>query len=82
MLAEPANAGGDFGGAVGALHGCGVDEEIDGGVSTTTDLDDVAEGRASQAGDDSDAVGEGREGALVVEEAFAAELVFEGLGGG
>ncbi len=34
-----------------------------------------------EAGDDSYAVGEGREGALVVEEAFAAELVFKGLSG-
>ncbi len=73
MLAEPADAGGDFGGAVGALDGCGVDEEVDGGVATTADLDDVAEGGAMEAGDDADAVGEGREGALVVEEAFAAE---------
>ena len=79
---EPADAGGYFGGAVGALDGGGVDEEIDGGVAAAADLDDVAEGGALQAGDDSDAVGEGWEGALVVEEAFSAELFFEGLGRG
>ena len=79
---EPVDAGGDFGGAVGALDGGGVDEEVDSGVAATTDLDDVAEGGALEAGDDSDAVGEGWEGALVVEEAFAAEFFFEGLRGG
>jgi len=79
---KPMDAGGDFGGAVGALHGCGVDEEVDGSVAAAADLDDVAEGGALQAGDDSYAVGEGWEGALVVEEAFAAEFFFESLGRG
>ena len=73
---EPVDASGDFRGAVGALDGRGIDEEVDGGVAAAGDLDDVAEGGALQAGDDADAVGEGREGALVVEEAFAAEAVF------
>jgi hypothetical protein len=80
VVGEPADAGGDFGGAVGALDGGGVDEEVDGGVAAAADLDDVAEGGALQAGDDSDAVGEGGEGALAVEEAFAAEFFFELLG--
>ncbi len=79
---EPADAGGDFRGAVGALDGGGIDEEVDGGVTAASDFDDVAEGGALQAGDDADAVGERREGALVVEEAFAAETVFELLGRG
>ena len=79
---EPVDAGGDFCGAVGALYGCGVDEEVDGSVAAAGDFDDVAEGRALQAGDDSYAVGEGGEGALAVEEALAAEFFLEGLGGG
>jgi len=97
MGGEPVDAGGDFGGAVGALDGCGIDEEIDGGVAShptaqrtraggpgpaADHLNNVAEGGALQAGDDSYAVGEGGEGALAVEEAFAAEAFFEGLGGG
>ena len=82
MGGEPVDAGCDFGGAVWALHGGGIDEEIDGGVAAAADLDDVAEGGALQAGDYSYAVGEGWEGALVVEEAFAAEALFEGLGCG
>ena len=77
---EPVDAGGDFGGAVWALHGCWIDQEIDGGVAAAADLYDVAEGGALEAGDDADAVGEGGEGALPIEEAFAAELVFELLG--
>jgi len=82
VVAEPADAGGDFSGAVGALDGCGIDEEIDRGVAAAADLDDVAEGGALEAGDDSYAVGEGGKGALAVEEAFSAELFFEGLGRG
>ncbi len=42
---EPVDAGGDFGGAVGALDGGGIDEKIDGRVATAADLDDVAKGR-------------------------------------
>ncbi len=80
VVGEPADAGGDFGGAVGSLYGGGVDEEIDGGVAAAGDFDDIAEGCALEAGDDADAVGEGREGASVVEEAFAAETLFELLG--
>jgi len=79
---KPANAGGDFRGAARALDGCGIDQEVDGSVTTTADLDDVAEGGALEAGDDSYAVRERGKGSLVVEEAFATELVFEGLGGG
>ncbi len=79
---EPADAGGYFGGAVGALDGGGIDEEVDGGVAAATDLDDVAEGGALQAGDDSNAVREGWERALVVEKTFAAEAFFELLGRG
>ena len=79
---EPADAGGDFAGAIGALHGGRIDQQVDGGVAAAADLDDVAEGRALQAGDDADAAGEGGEGALVGEDAFAAELFFERLDGG
>ena len=79
---KPVDAGGDFGRAVGTLDGRRIDKEIDGGMAAATDLDDVAEGGALQAGDDSNAVGEGWEGALAVEEAFAAEAFFEGLSGG
>ena len=82
MGGEPVDAGGYFGGAVGALHGGRVDEEVDGGVAAAADLDDVAEGCALQAGDYADAAGEGWEGARVFEEAFAAEAVFELLGRG
>ena len=82
VLAEPVDSGGYFGGAVGALDGCWIDEDIHGGVAAAADLDDVAEGCALQAGDYSDAAGEGWERALVFEEAFAAEAVFEGLRGG
>jgi hypothetical protein len=67
MGVKPADACGDFGGAIRALHGGWVDEEIDGGVAAAADLDDVAEGGALEAGDDSYAVREGREGAIVVE---------------
>ena len=81
LVAEPVDAGGDLGGAVGALDGGGVDEEVDGGVAAAADLDDVAQGGAVEAGDHADAAGEGWEGALVFEEAFAAETVFEGLRG-
>ncbi len=80
--AEPADAGGDFDGATWALDGGGIDEEVYGGVAATRDFDDVTEGGALQAGDYAYAVGEGWEGALVVEEAFATETFFEGLGGG
>jgi hypothetical protein len=73
---EPVDAGGYFGRAVGALHGGWIDEEIDRGVTAATYLDDVAEGGALQAGDDSDAAGERWEGAVVFEEAFAAEAFF------
>jgi hypothetical protein len=48
-------------------------------MAATADLDDVAKGRALQAGDDADAAGEGWEWALVGEDAFATELLLEGL---
>ncbi len=79
---EPADAGGYFAGAVGALDGGGVDEEVDRGVAAAADLDDVAEGCALEAGDDADAAGEGGKRAPVGEDAFAAELFLEGLDGG
>jgi hypothetical protein len=79
---KPSDACGDFGGAVRALDGGRVDEEIDGGVAAAADLDDVAEGGALETGDDSYAMGKVGEGAVVFEEAFAAEAFFEGLGGG
>ena len=81
MRREPVHPGCNFGGAVGALHGGGIDEEVDGGVAAAADLDDVAQRRALQAGDDADAAGEGRERSRVVEESLAAEAVFEGLRG-
>ena len=82
MGGKPVDAGGDFGGAVGALHGGGIDEDADRGVTAAADLDDVAQRRALQAGDDADAAGEGWQRSRVLEEALAAEAVFEGLRGG
>ena len=79
-LTKPMNPGGDFCGAVGALDCGGVDEEVDGSVAATADLDDVAKSGTLQAGNDSDAVGERGKWALPIEEAFAAETLFEFLG--
>jgi hypothetical protein len=76
MGGEPVDTGSDFGGAVRALDCCGIDKEVNGGEPAAANLDDVAEGCPLEAGDDSYAVGEGREGALAIEESFAAELVF------
>jgi hypothetical protein len=81
-VGEPADAGGYFAGAVGALDGRRIDQQVDGGVAAAADLDDIAERGAVKAGDDADAAREGGEGTLVVEDAFAAELFFELLDGG
>jgi len=80
VVVEPADASGDLGGAVRALNGGGIDEEIDRGMAAAADLDDVAKSGALQAGNDSDAVGERGKWALPIEEAFAAETLFEFLG--
>jgi hypothetical protein len=64
------------------LDGCGIDEKVDRGVATAADLDDIAQCRPVQAGDDADAAGELRERAGVVEEALTAEAGFELLHGG
>jgi hypothetical protein len=69
---EPADAGGDGAGARWALHGGGVDEEVEAGVAAADDGDDVADDGAGGRGDDADAVREGGQRALAggVEEAF------------
>jgi len=82
MGGEPPDAGGDLGGAARTLHRSRIDEQVDGGVTAAADLDDVAQGRALQAGDDADAAREGGQRAVAVEEAFPAEALLEALDGG
>jgi hypothetical protein len=81
MGGEPADAGRDLGGAVGALHGCGVNQQVHRGMAAAADLHDVAQRSALQAGNDADAAREGRQRALVLEQAFAAQPGFELLHG-
>ena len=76
---EPAKAGCDLGRAVGSLYRGGVDQQLYGGVTASANLDDVAQGRPMQAGDDADAARERRQGTLTVEEALTAETLFEAL---
>ena len=45
---EPADAGDDGGGAAGALHGGGIDEQVEAGVAAADDLDDVVEDGAAR----------------------------------
>ena len=83
MRVEPADACGYRAAARGALHGCGVDEEVEAGVAATGYGDDVADNRAGGRGDDADALREGWEWALAVgvEEAFGEEAGLELLEG-
>jgi len=82
MAIEVADAGGDAGRALFALHDGGVDEEVEAGVAAADDVDDVADGGAVGRGDDADALREGgQRGARAVEEAFGAETVAELLEG-
>ncbi len=76
---KPVDTGGYGLRAGGALHGGGIDEEVEAGVAAADDGDDVADDGAGGRGDDADAVGEGWEGALAVgvEEAFGEEAGFE-----
>lgn len=76
---EPAQAGGDFGRAVGPLNGCRVDQKLHGGVPAAADFYDIAQGGALQAGDDADAAGKGGQWPFAVEEAFTAELLLQAL---
>ena len=79
---EVADAGGDAGRALLALHDGGVDEEVEAGVAAADDVDDVADGGAVGRSDDADALREGGERcAQTVEEAFGAEAVAELLEG-
>ena len=79
VLIEPADAGGDGGCAPRALDCSGIDEEIEAGVAAARDFDNVVEDGSPGGGDDSDAVGEGGEGALAgcIEEAFGEQAGFE-----
>ena len=80
---EPADAGGDRAGAVCPLHGSGVDEEVEAGVTAADDGDDVADDGAGGRGDDADAARERRQGALAggVEESLGGEALLELLEG-
>ena len=59
----------------GALHGGGVDEQVEAGVAAADDVDDVADDGAGGRGDDADAAREGGQRALAggVEEAFGEQ---------
>jgi len=76
---EPADASGDGAGAVVALHGGGVNEEVEAGVAAADDGEDVADNGAAGRGDDADAPGVGGQRAFAggVEEAFGEETGFE-----
>ncbi|MCU1318967.1 MAG: hypothetical protein JWP98_485, partial [Edaphobacter sp.] len=80
---EPADACGDGAGGGGALHGRGVDEKVQVGVTTADYGDDVADDGARGRGDDAEAFGEGGEWALAggIEEAFGEEAGLELLEG-
>ncbi len=83
MCVEPGDAVDDRLRAVCALHEGGIDEEIQAGVATADDGNDVADDGSGGRGDDADAVREGRQGALAVgvEEAFVGEAALELLEG-
>jgi membrane protein CcdC involved in cytochrome C biogenesis len=80
---EPANAGDYRGSAAGALHGRGIDEEMQVGVAAADYFDDIVEDGAGGGGDDTDGLREGRERAFAggVEEAFGEEAGLELLEG-
>ena len=80
---EAADAGDDGGGAVRALHGGGIDQQIEARVAAANDLDDVVQDGAAGGGDDADGAGEGGQGTLAggVEEAFGEQAGFELLEG-
>ena len=60
MAVEPADARGDRGWALCALHDGGVDEQVEATVAAAYDVNDVAQGGARGRSDDADAVREGR----------------------
>ena len=76
-------AGGDGARGLRALHDGGVDEQVERGVAAADDGDDVADDGAGGRGNDADAAGEGRQGALAggVEEAFGEQAGLELLEG-
>ncbi len=79
MRVEPAQTGRDLRRAVRSLHGGWVDEQLHGGVPSPADLDDVPQRGPLQAGDDADAAGKRRQGALAIEETFTPERLFQAL---
>jgi hypothetical protein len=79
ICVEPADAGGDGSWTAVALHGRGIDEQIEARVAAANDGSDIADDRAGGRSDDTDALREGGEWALAVgvEEALGEETSFE-----
>jgi hypothetical protein len=76
---EMKNAGGEFSGCLLALHRCRVKQYVEASVAAADDVEEVVNNGARGRCDDTDAAGEGREGAFAVrvEEAFFLQLLFQ-----